>query len=177
LLPDEVVEFFHFWAWGSSSDEEENPEEPATRRLQELVDEEEIKEAKLVEIDIYPTSEEEIKGLHSAGYESKDIVSNLGTLYVIVLISGILILFLPFFKVMSKYMNLADRVYHKIYNMFFWNGMMLFFLEGYLELSVDTMLNLKMLIIESQEAGGFSNLIIGPQGIISILISTIFALL
>jgi len=55
--------------------------------------------------------------------------------------------------------------------------MMLFFLEGYLELSVDTMLNLKMLIIESQEAGGFSNLIIGPQGIISILISTIFALL
>ena len=74
------------------------------------------------------------------------MVQNLGTIFLVVFVSIILISILPVLKLVAVVFKAekAERLFVKIRNMFFWNGLLIFFLEGYFELCINSMINLQL---------------------------------
>jgi hypothetical protein len=164
-LPQTAVEFFYFWNWfrkdNSSSDASE------ARRLLATT---------TFNLDPTPTEQELAQGVHSGGYESKDIVENLETLFVVIIVSVMLLLLTPVYIICGRYCKCVKSIKNKIFKMFFWNGIIMFLLEGYLELAVDSFINLKFILKSIREANGFKNIVLDVHDIVSLSFSAIFLL-
>lgn len=116
-----MVEYFFIWRYFESEPHE------TRRRLQQVA------EAAVDQI-------EAVKGLVVSGYESNDMIDNLESLYVVMLISIVILLLLPiccvipfrFFRRLSKYWS----------EVFFWDGLIRFMLESQLEIAVGSLITL-----------------------------------
>ena len=115
-----------------------------------------------------------LKGIHSAGYENIFMIKNLGTIYVIIFISLLILMFLPCCKLLGRHNKYAKKTFKYFYYMFFWNGFMVFLLEGYFELVINAMLTLSLV---SKDPGNFAclfNYHMDTSQRISVILSIVF---
>jgi hypothetical protein len=85
--------------------------------------------------------------LQEVGFDSEDVIDNLETLYVLILISAfIIIIILPLLYFLKKKCKIVDKLLTKLKSLFFWNGIIRFTMEGFLELSLITFINLKSMV-------------------------------
>jgi hypothetical protein len=76
------------------------------------------------------------QGIFSAGFNDYDVINNLGTVYVLMLLSTIVIFSLPFLYVLARISKVIKRLFDKLWQIYFWNGFILFFVEAYLEFMI-----------------------------------------
>ena len=77
------------------------------------------------------------------GFETSNFVFNLGTLFIAFIIFAFLVVLMSLIKVMSiTRIKCFDTIYDKMKMTIFWNGVIRFTLEGYLELVISSYVNL-----------------------------------
>jgi|LauGreDrversion4_2_1035121.scaffolds.fasta_scaffold60629_1 hypothetical protein len=77
------------------------------------------------------------------GYESENIIKNLGSmiLYLVGFVS--LAIFTIALKLIKDKHRWLDAIYNFLYNMLFWNMILRLILEGYLEFAINSVTNLQ----------------------------------
>jgi hypothetical protein len=82
------------------------------------------------------------------------MIDNLGFLFVVILLSLINLVTLPIFWLLKQKYSCFGRVYQYLKGFIFWNGFIRFALEGYLELTINSLINIEI-IIERYKSKGY----------------------
>ena len=83
------------------------------------------------------------------GYESLNIIDNLGTLFLLIIVFAVVLLVLGILKLLSFYYYPSLKWYIELKTVMFWNVPIRFVLEGYLEFAVGSFINVQFLQLSS----------------------------
>jgi hypothetical protein len=89
--------------------------------------------------------DDEIIGIENSGYDNSNMIDNLGFLFIIILMSFVNVALLPFFWIIKTRFKCFEKVYIYFKSMIFWNGFIRFTMEGYLELLINSLINLEII--------------------------------
>lgn len=107
-----------------------------------------------------------------SGYESLDLVENLETIWVVLVISVMLIALLPFLWILAIKSDFFKKAFTSVYRLFFWNGIIRLIIEVSLELSISSILFLQF--YDRHPQTGLIPKDFSIQQIISLFLSCIF---
>jgi len=89
-----------------------------------------------------PECQAHSSGFELTGYESIYVSENLGTIFVLMHVYAILYIASGLLFLLGKKWNSFAKGYQKLAKFLFWNGLIRFFIEAYLELSLAVIVNL-----------------------------------
>ena len=81
--------------------------------------------------------------MRAAGYNNDDFITNLGTMYVILNLNLIAVVLLPLINKIGVYSKWVKRLHKNLSDMLFWNGFIIIFLEGGVELIICSIMNIR----------------------------------
>jgi hypothetical protein len=118
-----------------------------------------------------------VSGVHASGYESFDFIENLETIYVVIFMFVGFMVMSPFCLLAGKRWARMKKIYNYWHSMFFWNGILRFLFETYLELSVNTMICLGIVIDHSDHFGDVFYGQFGVREKLSVVMTMLFAII
>lgn len=85
-------------------------------------------------------------GLENSGYDDADMITNLGFLFIVIMLTVANSALLPFIYILKAKFYRFTPLYDRLHSMIFWNGFLRFILEGYLELLINCLINLNIML-------------------------------
>lgn len=197
VVPPEIVTYFKIWRYFEPERVEElddstvNTTNSDASHLRHLVsgesvgeqaktsflDEEGVDEYLAPVVETFADPEAATKGIHTAGYESHDMIENLQSLVLVIMAGVFIIMLLPLLGLGKLCFPRCGKTYNYLRNLVFWNGLLRLLVEGYLELSIDVMLNLRIMLYRYEIYGTLLPSILTYQEIISLMLTFIFTIL
>lgn len=113
----------------------------------------------------------EIDSFYELGYESKFFIENLGTMFLMMAMFPVVLAALAIMYFLKNRYKKVDEVYTKIYNALFFNVILRFLLEGYLEFAIDALINV--------EGGNlvYDDITTGLSSVLAIIMTVVLILL
>lgn len=160
FIPEDYLPTLYIWNWGSgvyglTEDEEdafldlkqndENDKLDGRRQLQRSSFGSMNDGHDYIKGVVY-AEDDALERLRQSGYDSKYFINNLGTIFIMYMISVLFTFAIVFMRIFtkafcknSKRVKWIDNHFHKI----FWNGIFRFFIEAYLDMLVASFINIE----------------------------------